>query len=117
MLNSLITEWFYGLISSRVRGGYLRAFSDYMQQIPILRPGKQVVKAIESAVEKIQENKQKDPHAHVGELESQIDGLVAHLYGLTEEEYRTILDDLALPDPVRLGALNAYRETTKRFTK
>jgi hypothetical protein len=35
LLNSSAVEWFYGNISNRVRGGYLRAFSDYMRQIPI----------------------------------------------------------------------------------
>lgn len=35
LLNSTAVEWFYGNISNRVRGGYLRAFSDYMKVIPI----------------------------------------------------------------------------------
>ena len=34
-----------------------------------------------------------------------------YLYGLTEDGYRLILDDLALPNPVRVGVLNAYCET------
>jgi hypothetical protein len=34
-LNSALAEWFYSQISNRIRGGYLRSFSDYMQQIPI----------------------------------------------------------------------------------
>ncbi len=39
ILNSPVFEWFYGHISNRIRGGYLRAFSDYMQQIPIPEAG------------------------------------------------------------------------------
>jgi hypothetical protein len=113
LLNSGAVEWFYSQISNKIRGGYLRAFSDYMQQIPIPHPPKPVEKAIETSVTKIQAAKKKDPNAFVGELEAEIDGLVAHLYGLTEDEFRLILDDLALPDPVRVGALNAYRETTR----
>lgn len=35
LLNSQIIEWFYSQVSNKVRGGYLRAFSDYMKQIPI----------------------------------------------------------------------------------
>jgi adenine-specific DNA-methyltransferase len=35
LLNSGSIEWFYSQISNRVRGGYLRAFSDYMQHVPI----------------------------------------------------------------------------------
>lgn len=34
-LNSPLIEWFYGSISNRIRGGYLRAFSQYVGQIPI----------------------------------------------------------------------------------
>jgi adenine-specific DNA-methyltransferase len=34
-LNSTLAEWFYSQISNRIRGGYLRSFSDCMQQIPI----------------------------------------------------------------------------------
>ena len=35
------------------------------------------------------------------------------IYDLTEDEYQLILDDLALSDPVRVSALNAYRETAR----
>ncbi|UBF28257.1 Eco57I restriction-modification methylase domain-containing protein [Kovacikia minuta CCNUW1] len=35
LLNSKIIEWFYRNISNSVRGGYLRAFSNYIKQIPI----------------------------------------------------------------------------------
>jgi len=35
LLNSPLVEWFYGNIANRIRGGYLRAFSQFMQQVPI----------------------------------------------------------------------------------
>ena len=35
LLNSNLIEWFYGSISNRIRGGYMRAFSQFMGQIPI----------------------------------------------------------------------------------
>ena len=35
LLNSQLIEWFYSLVSNTIRGGYMRAFSDYMKQIPI----------------------------------------------------------------------------------
>ena len=35
LLNSTLIEWFYGSISNRIRGGYMRAFSQFMGQIPI----------------------------------------------------------------------------------
>ncbi len=115
LLNSLAVEWFYGLISNRVRGGYLRAFSDYVQQIPIPKAEPSLQKTIGTMVSRIQASKKSDPDAFVVEREAEIDGLVAHLYGLTEDEFRLILDDLALPDPVRLAALEAYRETAREL--
>ena len=38
LLNSTLMEWFYTQVSSRVQGGYMRAFSAVMQQLPIPSP-------------------------------------------------------------------------------
>ncbi len=38
LLNSRTVEWFYGLTSNSIQGGFLRAFSDYMKLIPIPKP-------------------------------------------------------------------------------
>ncbi|MER8983687.1 TaqI-like C-terminal specificity domain-containing protein [Mesorhizobium sp. M0843] len=38
ILNSLAVEWFYRQTSSAIRGGYLRAFSEVMQHVPIPAP-------------------------------------------------------------------------------
>ena len=35
ILNASLTEWFYEQIANRIQNGYLRAFSDYMRQVPI----------------------------------------------------------------------------------
>lgn len=44
-------------------------------------------------------------------LVSQLDGLFAHLYGLTEKEFAYILSTFsAVPDPVRIACSNAYRD-------
>lgn len=51
-LNSPLMEWFYGSISNRIRGGYLRAFSQYIGQIPIPNATdqqKQICEAFSSA--------------------------------------------------------------------
>lgn len=50
LLNSQIIEWFYRKISNSVRGGYLRAFSDYIQRIPIPFTSKHDQSAIETIV-------------------------------------------------------------------
>lgn len=47
-------------------------------------------------------------------LRAELDGLVAHLYGLTEEEFAYILTTFPLvPDPVKVAALNAYRDVER----
>lgn len=44
-------------------------------------------------------------------LRAELDGLVAHLYGLTEEEFAYILTTFPLvQEPVKVAALNAYRD-------
>lgn len=53
-----------------------------------------------------------DP-AERAKLRAEIDGLVAHLYGLTESEFAHILTTFPLvAEPVKVAALNAYRDVT-----
>ena len=47
-------------------------------------------------------------------LRAELDGLVAHLYGLTEDEFAHILGTFPLvPDPVKQAARNAYRDVER----
>ena len=47
-------------------------------------------------------------------LRAELDGLIAHLYGLTEEEFAYILATFPLvPDPVKVAAQNAYRDVER----
>jgi hypothetical protein len=47
-------------------------------------------------------------------LRAELDGLVAQLYGLTEEEFSHVLSTFPLvPDPVKVAAQNAYRDTER----
>jgi hypothetical protein len=51
-------------------------------------------------------------------LRAELDGLVAHLYGLTEEEFAYILTTFPLvPDPAKIAAHNAYRNVEKGLIK
>lgn len=44
------------------------------------------------------------------QLRAELDGLVAHLYGLTEEEFRHVLSTFPLvPEPAKVAAHNAWR--------
>lgn len=54
-----------------------------------------------------------DPAEHA-RLRAELDGLVAHLYGLTEAEFAHVLDAFPLvAEPVKIAALNAYRDVER----
>jgi tRNA1(Val) A37 N6-methylase TrmN6 len=90
VLNSNSIEWFYGNISNRVRGGYLRAFSDYVKQIPIPPATKQQKAEIESIVNEILTAKAENPNANVSTQETRLNHLIAELFNLTDEEIGTV---------------------------
>lgn len=54
-----------------------------------------------------------DP-AERARLRAELDGLVAHLYGLSETEFAHVLTTFPLvPEPVKIAALNAYRDVER----
>ena len=51
-------------------------------------------------------------------LRAELDGLIAHLYGLTETEFAHILSTFPLvPDPVKVAAQNAYRDVERGLVR
>jgi hypothetical protein len=51
-------------------------------------------------------------------LRAELDGLIAHLYGLTEVEFTHILSAFPIvPDPVKIAAHNAYRDVERGLIK
>jgi hypothetical protein len=51
-------------------------------------------------------------------LRAELDGLVGHLYGLTEEEFSYILTTFPLvADSVKSAALQAYKDVEKGLIK
>ncbi|MBU6362215.1 MAG: ATP-binding protein, partial [Chloroflexi bacterium] len=51
-------------------------------------------------------------------LRAEIDGLVAHLYGLTEDEFVHVLNAFPLvAEPVKEAARNAYRDVARGLVK
>lgn len=53
-----------------------------------------------------------------GRLRAELDGLIALLYGLTEEEFAYILTTFPLvADPVKIAAQNAYRDVERGLIK
>ncbi len=83
LLNSKALWWFYGTITSLIRGGFVRYFSQYMEQLPIpTATDTQQAPIIERVRQIIA-----DPYGpETPRLEAEIDQLVYALYGLTREE-------------------------------
>ena len=77
-------------LSNKVRGGYLRAFSQYMKQIPIPTVSSEKQKPVERLVERILSAKQRDAGVDVSALERELDELVYALYDLTPEEIKIV---------------------------
>ena len=90
ILNSSLTTYFYSKLSATVRGGYLRFIDQYIQQIPIAEPTESQRWEIEELVGKILNAKKKDAQANTFSLESKIDAIVYEMYGLTEEERKSM---------------------------
>ncbi|MDQ3131074.1 MAG: Eco57I restriction-modification methylase domain-containing protein [Acidobacteriota bacterium] len=124
LLNSITIEWFYSQISNKIRGGYLRAFTDYMKQIPIPNAEDWQKEIIEKFVEYILflkkntesptaaplfENKSntfvKDASIIVSYFEAIIDGLVYELF-LPDELREAGKEFFAFLKKVKLSALD-----------
>ena len=88
LLNSKTIQWFYSQISNKIRGGYLRAFSDYMKQIPIPKIEEKDQQPFVALVDRILELKKEGKDTQ--SLENEIDALVYRLYELTDEEIKII---------------------------
>lgn len=101
ILNSKVVQFFYTNISSTIRGGYLRFTAMYMERIPISSPTPDQRAAIETLVRNLL-----DAHADaetsdvletsdvsasdISAWEQDLNTLVYHVYGLTEDEIALI---------------------------
>jgi adenine-specific DNA-methyltransferase len=113
ILNSLTAWWFLTKDCTDLQNGFLQAHNENLARLPIPPFSGTAELKISSRVDEILQRKRTDADAFVGDLEAEIDGLVAHLYGLSQPEFKAILDELELPDPTRMAASNAYRAAEK----
>lgn len=98
ILNSKVIEWYYRQVSNAIRGGYLRAFSDIMQHVPIVRASSSQRSIIDSVVAALCV----DPRAAA--LEQLLNGLVYELY-FPEDLHARNLNLLATAERAGLTAL------------
>jgi hypothetical protein len=86
LLNSDLIEFFYALVSNKARGGYLRAFSDYIQLIPIPPATPADKTRLTALAEACAEATRKQDAAALATLESEINQIVYRLFALTPAE-------------------------------
>ena len=85
-LNSKLFLFYFQTVSNSIRGGYLRFFTEYMKNAPVLKG----IEILEPVVNQILSLKSQDPTADTSALEAKIDEMVYDLYGLTEEERKIV---------------------------
>jgi len=78
VLNSAAFAFYYATVSSVMRGGYFRFFTQYVEAAPIPNASPEAKTTMEQLVSSVHNS---DTHA-----EREIDTLVYQLYGLTDEE-------------------------------
>lgn len=113
VLNSRPAWWLLNQVSTKMVGGALALQMPFLGQVPIPDEHSAKAEAVDSRVRALLRKKADSPTAFVADLEAEIDGLVAHLYGLTEDEFRLLLNDLDLTEPVRTAAHQAYRDVAR----
>jgi hypothetical protein len=91
ILNSKVLFFYYRNAFSIYRGGYLRFFTQYLEQLPIAVSGSNPLEnEVMEKTNELIELKKSAPGADTTALEAEIDQLVYELYGLTEEEIAII---------------------------
>ncbi|MBD2565792.1 MULTISPECIES: Eco57I restriction-modification methylase domain-containing protein [Nostoc] len=86
ILNSACGWWFIKQICTDLQNGYLQAYKENLEQIPIPTAPEADCLAIKALVQKCLDAKGEG----VEDWEAEIDDRVAHLYGLTAEEMKII---------------------------
>jgi len=86
LLNSSAMNFYYTQISSQLGDAASRAFTIFIEQLPIPKIPESAQQPFITLVDQILDAKKKDPSADTSALERQIDEMVYKLYGLTDEE-------------------------------
>ncbi len=84
LLNSKVVEFYYSHLSMKMRGGYFRALTDYIEQIPIPVVTNEMLVTLHDL--SVRTSELKNAHKSVAELEQKIDDIVCDLFDLTQSE-------------------------------
>lgn len=94
-LNSNVSEWHYRCLSNTVRGGFLRAFSETMQHLPIPPASDQDKKRLSELVQSATTSTSRNDPSSLKTAETEINRIVYRLFDLTPDEIRLIESSLA----------------------
>lgn len=131
VLNSQTVEWFYSTVSNKVRGGYMRSFTDYIQQIPVPTASPEQQQCCERLAAALSWLRQSGARTKTKDappttlmtafFEQWLNGLIYELFfpGELHERHLNIFDETsklvppaleALPDAQKLSRLKALFE-------
>jgi hypothetical protein len=115
ILNSNVVEWFYANTSNRIRGGYLRSFSNYIKQIPIPVPSEEDKERLAELAKACSVAAAKSDTASLNTLESEINRIVYRLFDLKASEIAQIEE--AVGAPVLTGTHGHTKEKDALFRR
>ncbi|MCB1191420.1 MAG: Eco57I restriction-modification methylase domain-containing protein, partial [Leptospiraceae bacterium] len=117
ILNSNLLNFYYQKIANSLGSHVYRFFTQYVEQLPIPKApidNSDLQKPFITLVDKILAAKQlpspdwRGDGGEVSKWEAQIDAMVFHLYGLTEEEMLTVLDSFPKMSIVEKTTIHNY---------
>lgn len=88
MLNSKLLECIHTMPSKPLRGGYLRFFTDFVQDLPIVEPSEADKQRLSDLVDQLQALGGVGPQTEA--LEREVDEVVYRTYGLSADEVAEI---------------------------
>jgi adenine-specific DNA-methyltransferase len=111
LFNSILIEWFYSRLSNKLQSGYLRAFTDYMKQIPVPAINNDQIETMTRVVSyAISLSKEgKNEKIHLASFENLINGLVYELF-FPAELAKANLPIFDLVAQAKLPNLNKFNE-------
>jgi hypothetical protein len=115
LVNSFTLSGLYKILfeGMHMGGGFLRFRTSFLEAIPsppINEIEKSESNRIIKIVNKLISSETMGNDKYKISLESHLDAIVAHLYGLTLAEYTLILTDLKLSDEVRSACLGEFKK-------
>jgi hypothetical protein len=112
ILNSSLGWWFLLKNCPDLQGGFIKAQKEKLFQIPIVSISVSEQKVIGKLATKIANDRfnKETTSDEINNLESRLDALVTHLYNLTEQEYKLILNDLKITEDKKSACLGEFRK-------